>query len=130
MTGPHAEDEVVLICDERVTSIPSSRVDDALVDAGEHLPIDSRKADVTLTTPEGIELDLGCPVDAPEQSRGRCYTAHPEVTGEARWLRRELSAALAGAGLVNYPTEWWHWSYGDRYWAFVAGATSAHYDPV
>ena len=29
---------------------------------------------------------------------------------------------LSAAGLVNYPTEWWHWSYGDRYWALATGA--------
>ncbi|ABX41733.1 hypothetical protein Cphy_1358 [Lachnoclostridium phytofermentans ISDg] len=22
-------------------------------------------------------------------------------------------------GFVNYPTEWWHWSYGGCYWAFL-----------
>ena len=37
---------------------------------------------------------------------------------------------LCGAGLVNYPTEWWHWSYGDRYWALMTGATAAVYGPV
>ena len=37
---------------------------------------------------------------------------------------------LGGAGLVNYPTEWWHWSYGDRYWALVTGAAHALYGPV
>ncbi len=53
-------------------------------------------ADVTLTTFDGNELDLGCPVNAtPEQSRARCYTAHHDVTGEARLLGRELSAASA-----------------------------------
>ena len=31
---------------------------------------------------------------------------------------------------MNYPTEWWHWSYGDRYWALVTGAPAAHYGPV
>jgi len=31
---------------------------------------------------------------------------------------------------VNYPTEWWHWSYGDRYWAFVTGAPHALYGPT
>jgi D-alanyl-D-alanine dipeptidase len=88
-------------------------------------------ADITLTTPEGVELDLGCPVNAsPEQSGGRCYTGHPDVTGEARLLRRELARALESTGLVNYPTEWWHWSWGDRYWAFVTGAGSARYDAV
>jgi hypothetical protein len=27
-----------------------------------------------------------------------------------------LGGGLTAAGMVNYPTEWWHWSYGDRYW--------------
>jgi zinc D-Ala-D-Ala dipeptidase len=41
-----------------------------------------------------------------------------------------VPSALRGAGLVNYPTEWWHWSYGDRYWAMMTGATAAVYGPV
>ncbi|CAN5449908.1 M15 family metallopeptidase [soil metagenome] len=88
-------------------------------------------ADVVLTTPEGVVLDVGCPIDAnPEESAGRCYTAHPDVTGEARLLRDELVRALSGAGLVNYPTEWWHWSYGDRYWARSTGSAHALFGPV
>ena len=38
--------------------------------------------------------------------------------------------ALGGAGMVNYPTEWWHWSYGDRYWALITGAPRTRYGPV
>ncbi len=30
-----------------------------------------------------------------------------------------MSDALNVVGFVNYPTEYWHWSYGDRYWAYV-----------
>ena len=87
--------------------------------------------DLTLETTDGVELDLGTPIDAsPEESGGRCYTAHPEVTGAAREHRRLLAEVLGGAGLVNYPTEWWHWSYGDRYWALVTGAEQALYDVV
>jgi D-alanyl-D-alanine dipeptidase len=40
-----------------------------------------------------------------------------------------LGAALTAAGLVNYPTEWWHWSFGDRYWALATGAGAALYGP-
>jgi D-alanyl-D-alanine dipeptidase len=40
-----------------------------------------------------------------------------------------LAAALSAAGFVNYPTEWWHWSYGDRYWAMVTGEPAALYAP-
>lgn len=87
--------------------------------------------DLTLETTDGVELDLGTPVNAsPEESGGRCYTAHPDVVGEARANRRILAGVLAGAGLVNYPTEWWHWSYGDRYWAMETGAAEALFDTV
>jgi D-alanyl-D-alanine dipeptidase len=84
--------------------------------------------DLTLCSAGGAEFDLGTPVNAtPEQSAGACCTAHPSVTGEARRNRTVLSEALRAAGLVNYPTEWWHWSYGDRYWAMATGAPSAVY---
>lgn len=84
--------------------------------------------DLTLCAGDGTELDLGTPVNAsPEQSAGACYTHHPSVGGEARRNRAVLAEALHGAGLVNYPTEWWHWSYGDRYWAMTTGAPRAIY---
>ncbi|MCB5907019.1 nitrilase-related carbon-nitrogen hydrolase [Streptomyces pinistramenti] len=86
--------------------------------------------DLTLMTADGAELDMGTPVDAsPEESDGACYTAAPGLTPAARANRRVLSAALSAAGLVNYPTEWWHWSYGDRYWALATGAERAVYGP-
>ena len=86
--------------------------------------------DLTLCTDDGAELDLGTQVNAtPEKSQGRCYTNSPDLDDQARHNRAVLSAALRGAGLVNYPTEWWHWSYGDRYWAMITGAAEAIYGP-
>jgi D-alanyl-D-alanine dipeptidase len=87
-------------------------------------------ADLTLATEDGVELDMGAPVNAnPEESDGACYTAAPNISTEAREHRQIMGAALRGAGLVNYPTEWWHWSYGDRYWAMTTGAKAAIYGP-
>ncbi|GAA3627254.1 M15 family metallopeptidase [Lentzea roselyniae] len=87
--------------------------------------------DLTLVSDDGRELDLGTRVNAsPEESEGACYTEAENIGQEARANRRLLSGVLSGAGLVNYPTEWWHWSYGDRYWAFVTGADHAVYGPV
>jgi D-alanyl-D-alanine dipeptidase len=43
---------------------------------------------------------------------------------------RLMVSALTAAGLVNYPAHWWHWSYGDRFWAFVNRAPHARYGPV
>lgn len=86
--------------------------------------------DLTLVAEDDEELDLGTAVNAsPEESAGRCYTGSPDVPPPARAHRRILGAALSAAGLINYPTEWWHWSYGDRYWAVVTGAPAALYGP-
>lgn len=48
---------------------------------------------------------------------------------EPRAARAVLRRVLEGVGLVNYPPEWWHWSYGDKYWAHAAGR-DALYGPV
>ena len=86
--------------------------------------------DLTLIDGDGHELDMGTRVNAdPEESDGACYTDADNIGDEARANRRLLATALTGAGLVNYPTEWWHWSYGDRYWALAAGAPYAIYGP-
>jgi D-alanyl-D-alanine dipeptidase len=86
--------------------------------------------DLTLAGADG-PLDMGTAIDAtPEMSGGRCYFDAPDISPEARALRRVLARALGSAGLVNYPTEWWHWSYGDRYWALVTGAPAAVYGPA
>jgi len=87
--------------------------------------------DLTLCDGDGKELDLGTRVNAsPEESEGRCYTDADGLSPEAQANRDILTSALTAAGLVNYPTEWWHWSYGDRYWALAAGKPHALYGPV
>ncbi|MFD5856713.1 M15 family metallopeptidase [Streptomyces chartreusis] len=86
--------------------------------------------DLTLVTADGRELDMGTRVNAnPEESHGACYTDADNVDSEARANRRMLSDALTAVGLVNYPTEWWHWSFGDRYWALATEADHAVYGP-
>ena len=87
--------------------------------------------DLTLCTTGGVELPLGCPVHAgPTASAGTCATDSPLVTGRERELRDILSRALTEAGMVNLPTAWWHWSYGDRYWCYRTGARFAPYGPI
>ena len=84
--------------------------------------------DLTLADADGCELDLGTRMNAtPEESAGACYTDAPGISERARANREILGRALTAEGLVNYPTEWWHWSFGDRYWALTTGAASACY---
>ncbi len=87
--------------------------------------------DLTLCDDEGHELDLGTRINAtPEESEGGCYFDASNISAEARHHRTILHRALTAAELVNYPTEWWHWSYGDRYWAFTTNAPAAIYGPA
>ncbi len=74
---------------------------------------------------------MGTAVDAsPEDSGGACCTAAEGVGPSPKANRSLLGQVLSSVGLVNYPTEWWHWSYGDRYWAMTVGAPAARYGPV
>ncbi|WP_200834417.1 M15 family metallopeptidase [Amycolatopsis alkalitolerans] len=87
--------------------------------------------DLTLATATGARLDMGTAINAsPEASANACYTAATSISPEARSNRDMLAAALAGAGLINYPTEWWHWSYGERYWAYTTGRPATVYAAV
>ena len=101
----------------------------APVDVAPHVA--GAAVDLTLVDVCGDDLDLGTEIDAtPEESDGRCYFAAAGIGADARAHRDLLRRVLEGQGLVNYPTEWWHWSFGDRYWALLTGAAHATYGPV
>ncbi|MDO8954693.1 MAG: M15 family metallopeptidase [Gammaproteobacteria bacterium] len=47
-----------------------------------------------------------------------CLTSYKNLSKEVKQNRQLLLDLLTSHGFVNYPTEWWHFSYGDRYWAY------------
>jgi D-alanyl-D-alanine dipeptidase len=86
---------------------------------------------LTLCTADGVELDMGTALGATWQGGGNdCFTGARHIPRSARWNRRIMWDALSRGGLVNYPALWWHWSYGDRYWALLTRAPRARYAPV
>lgn len=87
--------------------------------------------DLTLATADGQALPMGSPVNASDElSSGSCYTASQFMAREARANRDLLIAVMEQVGFVNFPSEWWHWSYGDRYWAVATGQPHALYGPT
>lgn len=52
------------------------------------------------------------------------------ISEEARKNRTILVDALESTGMINYPEEWWHFSYGDHQWAFLKGLEEAVYGPI
>ncbi|RYG55026.1 dipeptidase, partial [bacterium] len=84
--------------------------------------------DLTLIDESGRWLDMGCEFNAsPLETEDRTYTDALNISEEAKTNRKILTKAMTQAGFVNYPTEWWHWSYGDKYWALLSGAPHALY---
>ncbi len=81
-------------------------------------------ADVLLLTENGEELDMGSGLD---QQCPEMMTNAPGLSQIARSHRQMLVEAMTAAGFVNYPHEWWHYSFGDRYWAYMTEAPNAIY---
>ncbi|RAY12441.1 D-alanyl-D-alanine dipeptidase [Actinomadura craniellae] len=78
----------------------------------------------------GAPLGLGTDFDAFVPAAA---TAAFETDGgdhRVRNLRRLLGRVLAEEGFVPDPLEWWHWSYGDQWWAARTGAPAALFGAV
>ncbi len=69
--------------------------------------------DLTLVDAQGEEIPMGSEFD---EFNEKSYSDH-FADGEFFENRRILIEVLEGLGFVNYPQEWWHFSYGDLFWA-------------
>ena len=74
---------------------------------------------------DGESADMGWGFNQPGPGSRAAYP----VGESARRYRDILGQSMDAAGFINYPQEWWHWSYGDRYWAFQTSAESALFGP-
>lgn len=73
--------------------------------------------DVTLIGLDGQTMSMGnfgfASEEEPTSSDQIASLLLPDLI---RSNRSVLASALSGAGFVNSPNEWWHWSYGDQPW--------------
>ena len=88
--------------------------------------------DVYLVDKHGKPVDMGISLDDSYQDlKGiYCQTNSQAISSTAKKYRAIMNAALTSVGFANYPTEYWHWSYGDRYWAFQTKHKFAVYGGV
>ena len=83
--------------------------------------------DLGLCDQDGTELDMGTNyLEHNHQTATRCKA----LSEEQKRNRLILLRAMLRAGFVNYPAEWWHFSYGDRMWAAYSNQKTAMYDVV
>lgn len=81
--------------------------------------------DVTLVDALGQRLDMGCPI---YDFDGAYETFDPSVRGIAKDNRMLLRDCMLRVGFAPFDGEYWHFSYGDREWAFLTGAPASLYN--
>lgn len=59
-----------------------------------------------------------------------CETGFDDLPDMVVANRKLLLETMAAEGFVNYPREWWHFSYGDQYWAFTTANAVALYGSI
>jgi len=84
--------------------------------------------DLALCTLDGTPLDMQSPYEATDHASFP-FDA-PRLSDEARRHRALLADALAEQGITNYPSEFWHYSYGDQGWAYRGGHEVAIYGAI
>lgn len=88
--------------------------------------------DVYLMDDDHHFVDMGIhPKDWMEDIDGAISETHSQkISPEAQKYRQIMSKVLEDVGFINYSTEYWHWSYGDRYWAYKSHEPAAIYGSI
>lgn len=84
--------------------------------------------DVFVARPDGTLLNHVAPYERYD-IKGFLTNA-PGLAQEAREARDILRRCFVDTGITNYPSEYWHWSYGDQGWAYRGGHEHAIYDSI
>jgi len=102
-------------------------VTDPMVNAPPHCT--GGAVDITIRSEDGAPVWFGTAYDDFSPKASTRYYEDAVLAGERLSLkeqdamanRRILFNSLAQEGLTNYPDEWWHFDYGDSFWAQVVG---------
>lgn len=74
--------------------------------------------DLTLTDQNGNNLCMGTGFDAFTEKTETDWYERNQINTEIQHNRRCLYATMCNAGFTNLPSEWWHYDFYDRMWAY------------
>ena len=83
--------------------------------------------DITILDEKRNALDMGAPMN----TVGEISNTFTEgLSKKAQENRQLLFDILTSVRFVNLASEWWHYSYGDQYWAIFNQKDAALYDKI
>lgn len=85
--------------------------------------------DVTLVDSDGKWLDMGTRFDDFSSKAYSAYFEEDEDNYKIRENRRILYTLMIMVGFSNLPSEWWHYDFGDAFWAYYGGYFSTGTKP-
>lgn len=109
-----SEDEIRKMTDKRVSAVGGGHQTGGAVD-------------LTICQSDGTTLDMG--TDYLEFNK-HTETYSNSLTQQQIENRKLLNQMMTEEGFVNYPAEWWHFSYGDKMWAAYSNKKVAFYDII
>lgn len=62
---------------------------------------------------DGSVVDMGTELNSVDV---KSYLLSDDISEDAKTNRKTLLDAMLAEGFAPMPTEWWHYSYGDKYW--------------
>lgn len=74
--------------------------------------------DLVLVDSKGVELDMGTKINSIDV---KSYLTCKEISLHALTNRALLLKLMLSVKLAPLPSEWWHFSYGENYWAAFYG---------
>lgn len=87
--------------------------------------------DIEILDHKGNLIDMGMAAkDWLHVDPALCQTNCDNLTPTVQKNRQLLYDLMIDQGFVNYHTEWWHYSYGDRYWAYYQAKNHAIYGSI
>jgi D-alanyl-D-alanine dipeptidase len=93
--------------------------------------------DLTLADARGVPLPMGTDFDEFTDRAGTAYfdrlsAGQPLSEDEHLFVknRRILLDTMQQTGFLNYSGEWWHFDYGNQWWARATGQDHAIYGPI
>lgn len=86
--------------------------------------------DVTLVMSDGTRLDMGTEFDDFSEKAHTAYFEKGRHKVYHRNHRRMLYSIMTSVGFTNLPSEWWHYDYGDAFWAYYTCQPKCHMKPL